>query len=157
MPISIVAVGKINQPFLSAAHEFEKRISRFDKLQVIQVEDVSEPANLSPALMEQCIQKEGKKILEKIKTNDYVIALCIEGEQYQSLQFAELIGKLRNESKHVVFVIGGSLGLSSQVLSRCDLRLSLSSLTLPHQLARVVLLEQVYRSFKILSGERYHK
>lgn len=157
MPISIIAVGKMAQPFISAEAEFEKRISRFDKLQVMQVPDIKEPANLSPALMNQCIHKEGNSILEKIKSQDYVIALCIEGEQLDSLQFARQIGKLRNESKHLVFIIGGSLGLSSKVVNRADAKLSLSSLTLPHQLARVVLLEQIYRSFKILSGERYHK
>ena len=157
MPISILAVGKIGLPFSPASQEFEKRISRFDKLQVIQVQDIKEPFSLSPALMEQSIQKEGLKILEKVKARDYVIALCIEGEQMPSLQFARQLGKLRDEGKHVVFVIGGSLGLSADVVKRADEKLSLSALTMPHQLARVVLLEQIYRCCKILSGERYHK
>ncbi len=157
MPITILAVGKIGLPFSTASQEFEKRIARFDKLQVIQVQDIKEPASLSPALMEQSIQKEGLKILDKIKSGDYVIALCIEGEQQPSLQFAKQLGILRDEGKHIVFVIGGSLGLSQEVIRRADEKLSLSALTMPHQLARVVLLEQIYRAYKILSGERYHK
>lgn len=157
MPISIVAVGKISQPFLIAANEFEKRISRYDKINIIQVADESEPANLNQALIAQCIQKEGKKILDKTNRQDFVIALCIEGEQYHSLQFSNFLGELRREGKHIVFVIGGSLGLSPGILARCNAKLSLSALTFPHQLARVMLLEQIYRSFKILSGERYHK
>ena len=157
MPISILAVGKISLPFSPASQEFEKRISRYDKLQVIQVQDIKEPLTLSPALMEQSLQKEGLGVLQKIKAGDYVIALCIQGEQQGSLQFARQLGKLRDEGRHIVFVIGGSLGLSEEVIKRADEKLSLSAFTMPHQLARVVLLEQIYRSYKILSGERYHK
>ena len=157
MPISILAVGKMGMPFLPAALEFEKRIGRFDKFNIIEVQDIKEPLNLSPALMEQCIKKEGVKILEKLKPEDYVFALCIEGEQMPSLEFAKKLAKLRDDSKHIVFVIGGSLGLSADIAKRADAKLSLSGFTLPHQLARVVLMEQIYRSFKILSGQRYHK
>jgi len=157
MPVTIVAVGRMSEPLASAAREYEKRLSRYDKLAVIEVPDQREPANLSEALMAQAMQREGQQILRHIRPGDHVIALCIGGEAVGTEAFAQRFRRLRDGGSPIVFVIGGSLGLSPEVLSRADSDMSLSALTMPHQLARVVLLEQIYRVHKILSGERYHK
>lgn len=157
MPLSLVTVGKISKPFAEASKEFEKRLSRFDRLEVIELADEKEPSHLSPAAIAQVMEREGKNILSRLKREDIVIALCIEGDMLSSEQLADKLGRLRQEGRRIVLIIGGSLGLSPEVVARADVRLSLSSMTLPHQLARVVLLEQVYRAFKIMSGERYHK
>mgnify|MGYP000863317339 FL=1 len=157
MPVTIVAVGRMGEPLAAAAREYQKRLFRYDKLTVIEVPDQREPANLSPALMEQVMQREGQQILRHIRPGDHVAALCIQGESPTSEAFAQRLRNLRDGGSPIVFVIGGSLGLAPEVLARADSKLSLSALTMPHQLARVVLLEQIYRAFKILSGERYHK
>lgn len=157
MPVTIVAVGRMSEPLAAAAREYEKRLSRYDKLSVIEVPDQREPASLSQALINQAMQREGQQILRHIRPGDHVAALCIEGDALPTEAFAQRLRQLRDGGSSIVFVIGGSLGLSPEVLNRADSRLSLSALTMPHQLARVVLLEQIYRAFKILSGERYHK
>lgn len=157
MPLCLIAVGKIAKPFADAAAEYEKRLSRYDRLEVIELPDEKEPAHLSPAALGQVMEREGKNILARIRREDLVIALCIGGESLSSERWADKLADLRGLGRRIVFVIGGSLGLDAQVVQRADFRLSLSEMTLPHQLARVVLLEQIYRAFKILSGERYHK
>ena len=157
MPLTLLTVGKISKPFSEAAKEYEKRLSHYDRIEVLELPDEKEPAHLSPAALAQVMEREGKHILGRIRREDIVVALCIEGEALSSEGLADRISCLRHEGRRIVFVIGGSLGLSPQVISRADIRLSLSKMTLPHQLARVVLLEQIYRAFKIISGERYHK
>jgi len=157
MPLSLITVGKIAKPFAEAAREYEKRLSRYDKVDVIELPDEKEPAHLSPAAIAQVMDKEGRSILGRVRREDAVVALCIEGQAQTSEQLADTLSRLRMDGRRIVFIIGGSLGLSPEVVARADIRLSLSSMTMPHQLARVVLLEQIYRAFKIISGERYHK
>ena len=157
MPLSLITVGKIANPFAEAAREYEKRLSRYDKVDVIELSDEKEPAHLSPAAIAQVMDKEGRNILGRVRREDAVVALCIDGQAQTSEQLADTVSRLRIDGRRIVFIIGGSLGLSPEVVARADIRLSLSSMTMPHQLARVVLLEQIYRAFKIISGERYHK
>lgn len=156
--IHIVAVGKLKEAhYRQAAAEYEKRLSRYTQLAVTQVADDKEPERSSEALEEKVRQAEGERILRHIRPRDRVVALCIDGVQEDSLSFSRRVRRLHEAPEDAVFVIGGSLGLSGAVLRRADEKLSLSRLTLPHQLARVVLLEQLYRAFKIMSNERYHK
>lgn len=155
--LSVIAVGRIAAPFRAAAEEYVRRLGRFDRVQVIELPDEREPAQLSDRLVEQLKCREGRAILSRLKPQDHVTALCVDAPQMDSETFARRLGRLRDAGRSSVYVIGGSLGLSDEVLARADERLSLSALTLPHQLARVVLLEQIYRAHKILSGERYHK
>ena len=156
--MSIVCVGKMREKYYSlAATEYTKRLQKYQKVTIIECEDLPEPSNSSTKIQEQIMQKEGEMILRKIKPTDTVIALCIGGKMYESQQLASFIQEKQTQGKQLVFVIGGSLGLSPAVVQRSDYQLSLSSLTRPHQLARVVLLEQLYRTQKILSGERYQK
>ena len=157
MPLSLITVGKIAKPFAEAAREYEKRLSRYDKVDVIELPDEKEPAHLSPAAIAQVMDKEGRSILGRVRREDAVVALCIDGQAQTSEQLADTVSRLRMDGRRIVFIIGGSLGLSPEVVARADIRLSLSSMTMPHQLARVVLLEQIYRAFKIITGERYHK
>ncbi len=157
MPLSLITVGKIAKPFAEAAREYEKRLSRYDKVDVIELPDEKEPAHLSSAAIAQVMDKEGRNILGRVRREDAVVALCIDGQAQTSEQLADTVSRLRMDGRRIVFIIGGSLGLSPEVVARADIRLSLSSMTMPHQLARVVLLEQIYRAFKIISGERYHK
>jgi 23S rRNA (pseudouridine1915-N3)-methyltransferase len=157
MPMTILAVGRIASPLKEAALDYESRLTRYDKVLLMELPDQREPSALSAAIIEQLKQKEGAVILDHLKPGDHVIALCIEAVKVSSEAFAQRLAELRLKSKPLVFVIGGSHGLSQAVLSRADERLSLSGLTMPHQLARVVLLEQLYRACKILSHERYHK
>ena len=158
MNCAIVCVGRLREKFYAAAaEEYAKRISRFGKMEIIELPDLPEPPNASDAQRSQVMEKEGEAILSRIKPGDHVVALCVEGPQYTSEAFAKKIAENDMRGGRLVFVIGGSLGLSSAVVKRADETLSLSRMTFPHQLARVLLLEQVYRGCKINAGERYHK
>lgn len=157
MPMTILAVGRIASPLKEVALAYESRLTHYDKMFLLELPDQREPSALSPVLIEQLKQKEGMAILERLKPGDHVIALCIDAGQVSSEAFARRLAALRLSAKPLVFVIGGSHGLSRAVLARADEQLSLSRLTMPHQLARVVLLEQLYRACKILAHERYHK
>lgn len=159
MKITLVAVGKIKEKFyVDAIAEYSKRLSRYCKLEVIQVADEKTPDRAGQALEAQIKEKEGERILSQIKDGAYVIALAIEGQMMDSEGLAEMIGKLGiSGTSQIVFVIGGSLGLSETVLKRADVLLSFSKMTFPHQLMRVILLEQVYRSYRIMGNEPYHK
>lgn len=159
MRITVIAVGKIKEKFYEQAiAEYSKRLSRYCKLNIIQVADEKTPDSAGECLERQIKEKEGGRILAGIKDGAYVIALAIEGELPDSVALA---GKLESlgvsGSSHIVFIIGGSLGLSEKVLERADYKLSFSNMTFPHQLMRVILLEQIYRSYRIISGEPYHK
>lgn len=158
MNMALVCMGRLKEKYWrDAAAEYEKRLSRFGKWETIELPDLSEPAHSSPAIEEQIRKKEGEAILAKIRDGDVVICLCIEGRQMDSMQLSEKLTELTGTGRRVVFVIGGSLGLSGDVVRRAQLKLSFSPMTFPHQLARVMLLEQVYRGMKIAAGERYHK
>ena len=154
----VVCVGRLREKhYAAAAEEYLKRLSRFGKTEVAELNDLPEPLNASDAERAQVMDKEGQNILSRLKPSDHVIALCIDGPQRSSEDFAARLSALEMQGKRLVFVIGGSLGLSPAVIARADEKLSLSKMTFPHQLARVLLLEQIYRACKINAGERYHK
>ena len=159
MNISIITVGKLKERYLKeAVEEYSTRLSKYCKLEIIEVPDEKAPENLSPAQELTVMQKEGQGILRHIKEDTYVIALVIQGRQLSSEGLADFINGLGIKGRsNIAFVIGGSLGLSEEVLKRADFKLSFSPMTFPHQLMRVMLLEQVYRGFKIIKGEPYHK
>ena len=159
MKITLVTVGKIKEKFYTdAIAEYAKRLSRYCKLEIIQVADEKTPDKASEAEELQIKDKEGKRILEQIKDGAFVIALAINGNMLDSVELAERIDKLGiGGVSQLVFVIGGSLGLSEEVMRRADFSLSFSKMTFPHQLMRVIFLEQLYRSYRIISGEPYHK
>ena len=172
MNITVISVGKIKEKYFTAAiDEYSKRLSRFAKLNIIEVGDEKIPDNASEKEelqikdkegesekeMEQIKEKEGNKILAKLPQNSFVVTLCIEGKEHSSEELAKKIADISMTSSHITFIIGGSLGLSDTVKSKSALRLSFGKMTLPHQLMRVVLLEQIYRAFKINNNESYHK
>ncbi len=159
MKITLVTVGKIKEKFYTdAIAEYSKRLSRYCRLEIIQVQDEKTPDRASEAEERQIKEKEGRRILDQIKDGAYVIALAIDGEPLSSEQLAARLDKLGvSGQSQIVMVIGGSLGLSDEVLRRADYKLSFSKMTFPHQLMRVVLLEQIYRSYRIICGEPYHK
>ncbi len=159
MKISIVCVGKIKESFYrQAIEEYAKRLSKYCKLEIIEVADEKTPDKASEALESQIKEKEADRILEKIKEDAYVFTLEIKGKSYTSEAFAEMIQKTTVQGKsHLVFVIGGSLGLHEKVLKRSNHAISFSDMTFPHQLMRVILTEQIYRAFRIINGEPYHK
>ncbi len=155
---AIVCVGRLKEKFYAAAaEEYLKRLSRYGKMEIVELPDLPEPAHSSDADRKAVMDKEGESILGKIRPQDHVIALCVDGPQYESEQFARKIKDSEMTGERQVFVIGGSLGLSRAVIQRADEKISLSKMTFPHQLARVLLLEQIYRGCKINAGERYHK
>ena len=159
MKITLIAVGKIKERYFEdAIREYSKRLSRYCRLEIIQVADEKTPDGASEALEEQIKEKEGRRILDQIREGAYVIALAVEGKQLDSLELAARMERLAVEGKsQLVFLIGGSLGLSKEVMRRADFALSFSAMTFPHQLMRVILLEQIYQSFRIRAGEPYHK
>ena len=155
--ITVIAVGKIKEKFYTdAIAEYSKRLSRYCRLEVIQVADEKTPDGASEE--RQIKEKEGSRILAQIKDGAYVIALAVQGTMLSSEQLASKLNKLGLDGQsQIVLIIGGSLGLSDEVLKRADYHLSFSPMTFPHQLMRVILLEQIYRSYRIISGEPYHK
>ena len=159
MKITLVTVGKIKErSFEDAIKEYSKRLGRYCRLDIIQVQDEKTPDGAGEAMERQIKDKEGQRILSNIKDGAYVIALAIEGRMLSSEELASRLQKLGVDGiSHIVFVIGGSLGLSDEVMRRADFALSFSKMTFPHQMMRVVLLEQVYRSYRIMAGEPYHK
>ncbi len=158
MNVTVLAVGKLKERFFEeGCAEYEKRLTRYCTLSVREAADEKAPETLSPAQEEQVKEREGKRLLSLLDPKDHVIALTVTGKAYTSEGLAERMGALRDRGKNVTFLIGGSLGLSREAVERADEELSLSKLTLPHRLARLVLLEQLYRSFKILNHETYHK
>ena len=159
MDITIIAVGKIKEKYMvQAVKEYSKRLSRYCNLNIIEVEDERAPENLSPKQMEMVKDKEGKRILSKIPLSGYVISLVIDGKSLSSEELSAKMEELMiNGINNITFIIGGSLGLSQEVIDRSNFKLSFSKMTFPHQLMRIILLEQVYRGFKIMRGEPYHK
>ena len=158
MSTLILCVGKLKEkPYREMADEYLKRLSRFGKYEEVEIPDLPEGSG-SAALDEQVKTKEGEALLSKVKPGDYVIALTIPGKQTDSPALAKHLQDLRTAGAgRIVFIIGGSLGLGKNVLERADEEMSMSRMTFPHQLARVMLLEQVYRAEMITAGARYHK
>lgn len=159
MNISIVTVGKLKEKYLKLGiEEYVKRLNSYAKIEMIEVPDEKAPEILSDIEMKQVKQKEGERILAKINPDTYVIALAINGKLKSSEELADNLDKLATYGKSkVAFVIGGSLGLSDDVLKRSEEQLSFSKMTFPHQLMRLILVEQIYRAFRINRGEPYHK
>jgi 23S rRNA (pseudouridine1915-N3)-methyltransferase len=157
--ISIVSVGKLKEKYLKLGiDEFTKRLTVYAKIELVEVPDEKAPEQLSELEMVQVKQKEGEKILSKISPDTYVIALAIDGKMKSSEELADSLDKLATYGKSkIAFIIGGSLGLSKEVLQRADENLSFSNMTFPHQMMKLILLEQVYRAFRINRGEPYHK
>jgi 23S rRNA (pseudouridine1915-N3)-methyltransferase len=157
--ISILTIGKLKEKYLKQGiDEYLKRLSTYAKVEVIELPDEKAPENLSETEMEQVKEKEGERLLGKVSDDTHVIALAIEGKMKSSEQLAKELDQLATYGKSkVAFVIGGSLGLSKAVMKRANDTLSFSKMTFPHQLMRLILLEQVYRAFRINRGEPYHK
>lgn len=159
MNIQIVAVGKLKEKYLvQGIEEYMKRLGPYAKVSITELADEKAPESMSAAEEQQVKDREGERILAALKPDAYVIAMAIEGEMWTSEQLAAKLQDLATYGRsHVAFVIGGSLGLSSAVMRRADAKLSFGRITYPHQLLRLVLTEQVYRAFKIMRGEPYHK
>lgn len=159
MKVTILSVGKIKEKFYTeAVGEYSKRLSRYCRLEIIQVADEKTTENCSEAEADIVKQKEAKRLLAKVPDDAYVITLEINGKQIDSVELAEKINKLGISGiSHIVFIIGGSLGLHGLVSERADYSLSFSKMTFPHQLMRVILLEQLYRSYRIINNQPYHK
>lgn len=159
MKITVIAVGKIKEKFyIQAIEEYAKRLSRYCKLEIIQVADEKTAENSTETERNQIKQKEADRILKRISEDAYVISLEIEGRMLDSVELSHKLNTLGiSGTSHIAFVIGGSLGLHSTVSDRADFKLSFSKMTYPHQLMRVILLEQIYRSYRIINNEPYHK
>lgn len=159
MKITILAVGKIKERFYrEAVMEFQKRLSRYVKLEIIETADEKAPDQASGQEQEQIKDREGERLMKFIREDAYVVALAIEGKMLDSVGLSGQLQMLGVHGvSHIIFVIGGSLGLSGAVLQRADLQLSFSKMTFPHQLMRVILLEQIYRGYRIMKHEPYHK
>ncbi|MEX2104489.1 MAG: 23S rRNA (pseudouridine(1915)-N(3))-methyltransferase RlmH [Bacilli bacterium] len=159
MQIVIITVGKLKEKYLKQGiEEYAKRLSAYAKITMVEVPDEKAPENMRVAEEEQVKQKEGERILQHVKVDHYVIALAIEGDMWSSEKLALEMDRLATYGRsQVAFIIGGSLGLSKDIYKRADQLLSFSKMTFPHQLMRVILLEQVYRGFRINRGEPYHK
>lgn len=159
MRITLITVGKIKEKYLrDAIAEYSKRLSRYCKLEIIEVMDEKTPDHASGAMEDAIREKEAERILKYIKEGSYIFTLEILGKQLTSEELAEKIDRLGVQGEsHLVFIIGGSLGLGDQILKKSNSALSFSKMTFPHQLMRVILLEQIYRSYRIINGEPYHK
>ena len=159
MKITLITVGKIKEKYLKdAIAEYSKRLSRYCKLEIIEVTDEKTPDHASESVEDAIRSKEAERIQKYIKEDAYIITLEIGGKQLTSEELAEKIDKLGIQGvSHIIFIIGGSIGLGREVLSKSDYALSFSKMTFPHQLMRVILPEQIYRSYRIINGEPYHK
>ncbi len=159
MKITLITVGKIKEKYLKdAIAEYSKRLSRYCKLEIVEVADEKTPDNASDTVEDAIRDKEGERILKYMKEDAYVITLEIAGKMLTSEEMAEKIEKLGVQgTSHIIFIIGGSIGLGREILKRSDYALSFSKMTFPHQLMRVILLEQIYRSYRIINHEPYHK
>lgn len=159
MNITIISVGKLKEKYLKqAVEEYSKRLQRYCKLDIIELNDEKTPDNASPKEEQQIKEKEGQAILKAIKDNSFVIALDLKGKMLSSEEFASFIQDSNTRGiSSFTLIIGGSLGLSQEIINRANYKLCFSKMTFPHQLFRVMLLEQIYRGFRIIGGEPYHK
>ncbi len=155
---TVISVGKMKEKFfLQAIEEYEKRLSRYAKVNIIELKDEPTPENPTDREREQILLKEGERIKEKIPKDAYIISLCVEGKQISSEEFSDILKDVPQTSSNIVFIIGGSLGLSEEIKKLSHFRLSFSKMTFPHRLMRVILFEQIYRAFTIIEGKEYHK
>jgi len=159
MKITVITVGKIKEKYLKdAIAEYSKRLSKYCKLEIIEVADEKTPDNASEVVEVAIRSKEAERILKYVKDDAFIITLEINGKQLSSEELADKIDKLGVQgTSHIIFIIGGSIGLGQEVLQKSNYALSFSKMTFPHQLMRVILLEQIYRSYRIINGEPYHK
>lgn len=159
LTVNIICIGKIKEKyFTDAINEYSKRLSAFCKFNITELDEEKLPQNPSDSQIEKTINAEGERILSKLSKGGFVISMCIEGKQLSSVELADKIGEISVCGKSSVdFVIGGSYGLSEKVKQKSDFRLSMSKMTFPHQMARMILCEQIYRAFQILSNGKYHK
>ena len=158
MTVRVVCVGKLKEKYFEdACAEFQKRLSRFVTLEIVELADEKAPESLHPKDEDLVREKEGKRILKSIGPKDFVVALAIDGKQMTSEQFAAYLAEKEADARPLTFVIGGSLGLSPEVYARANAKLSFSKMTFPHRIARLLLLEQLYRGCKINAHEAYHK
>lgn len=158
LTIQIICVGKLKETYLkSAIDEYSKRLSRYCKLDILELPDEKIPDKLNSTLSDDIKSKECNNILRHIKKDAYVIALDLKGKQFSSEEFSSQIEKISMTSSSITFIIGGSLGLTNELLANCHEKVCFSKMTFPHQLIRVFLLEQIFRAFKISNGETYHR
>ena len=158
MNINIICIGKLKEKYLKdAVDEYSKRLTRFANLQIIELPDEKIPERSSDKIEEKILKKEGELILSKLKKDSFIIAMCVEGKLISSEELAATIKNVSQTSSNITFIIGGSLGLSDSVKKCAHTRISFGKITLPHQLMRVILLEQIYRAFRIMKNEPYHK
>ena len=159
MKITVITVGKIKEKYLKdAIAEYTKRLSKYCKLEIVEVADEKTPDNASEVVENAIRSKEAERILKYVKDDAYVITLEINGKQLTSEELADKVEKLGVQgTSHIIFIIGGSIGLGEEVLQKSNYALSFSKMTFPHQLMRVILLEQIYRSYRIIMNEPYHK
>ena len=156
--VTFITLGKLKEKYLrDAVDEYAKRLSRYCKLEIVELAPINLPENPSQSEIESALSKEAETIEKRIPQNSIVAALCIEGKSLSSEQLANFVDQNTNSGKNMCFIIGSSYGLSNAIKQKADLKLSLSAMTFPHQLFRVMLLEQVYRAFKINEGSTYHK
>ena len=156
--INVICVGKIKESFFrDAISEYSKRLSRFCNLTITELQDEKIPEKANEKIEQEIKEKEGQNIISHIKKDSYVIALDLTGKELDSIALSQKIESLSISNSSITFIIGGSLGLSKQVLTACNEKLCFSKMTFPHQLIRIFLLEQIYRSFKISNNETYHK
>lgn len=158
LAIQIICIGKLKESYLkSAISEYSKRLSKYCKLDILELPDEKIPEKINSKLLDEIKLKECNRIRNHIKKDSYVIALDLKGKQFTSEDFSSEIEKISMTSSHITFIIGGSLGLSNDLLTICHQKVCFSKMTFPHQLIRVFLLEQIFRSFKISNGETYHR
>ena len=159
MKITIITVGKIKEKYLrDAIAEYSKRLNKYCKLDILEVADEKTPDHASAIVEDQIRDKEAERIQKYLKDDAYVITLEIGGKMLDSVEFSQKLEQLGIQGKsHIIFVIGGSIGLGNEILKRSDFAISFSKMTFPHQLMRVILLEQIYRSYRIMNHEPYHK
>lgn len=158
LKIEIIALGNLKEKYwVDAVSEYRKRLSRYCNLTITEIKESPIPDNASQVLIDQALMKEAEMILKKIKPTDYVIALAIKGKQFDSETFASEINKFEALGKKIVFIIGSSHGLSKIMYNRAQIEISFSKMTFPHQMIRLIFLEQLYRGYKINNNEKYHK
>lgn len=156
--ISIICIGKIKEKYLKEGiEEYSKRLSKYCKLNITQLPDEKIPDKLYPKLEQEIKEKECNNIINHIKKDSFIIALDLKGEELSSIEFSNQLKNISMENSHITFIIGGSLGLTDNLLKMCHLKVCFSKMTFPHQLIRVFLLEQTFRAFKIQNGETYHR
>lgn len=156
--VTIIAVGGLKESYLrEGCGEYEKRLGAYAGVNIIEIKEERCPDNPSVSEIKRVLEKEGERIIRKIPAGAVTIPLCIEGREYDSREFSALLENISFESSHICFIIGGSFGLDERVKGLGKIRLSFGKMTLPHQLARMVLLEQIYRGFSILNNSKYHK